>query len=81
MSCIICVCVTVIALDDSKGVGPVADAVEIGSLEHEAVLSWRLQQVQIFFFFQSMALFCFFFSCCDFDDDSGGGPALSLLVQ
>ncbi len=61
MSCIICACVTVIALDDSEGVGPVADAVEIGSLEHEAVVSWRLQQVQIFFFFQSMAFFVFSF--------------------
>ncbi len=40
MSCIICACVTVIALDVSEGVGSVADAVEIGSLEHEAVVSW-----------------------------------------
>lgn len=48
MSCIICARVTVVALDVSEGVGPVADAVEIGILEHEAVVSWRLQQVQIF---------------------------------
>jgi hypothetical protein len=61
VSCIICDCVTVIALDVSEGVGPLSDAVEIGSLEHEAVVSWRLQQVQIFFFFQSMAFFVFSF--------------------